>query len=279
MIDTQMSSIRQLLNELFHELFLAGTLSLGHKSSGGSDALQLRNRSTTPSNSEPNDINNIVFKSAHVIENLQSLYKKHLYHYIPFMDLKLYRNITISYYWHMFPGLIHFSFVNRQTNMGIVPTIDAYQSPNITEQAINTIYKKYVPVIQTLLYKQSCTQIQFVDDKLQLVFSYFIWFEDVKANYIPVNFMNSGLNQPQSFDKNSDSLFSSQSVLKAQPPGITMQRNFYELLPRFCYPNAPENSLVCYELYCIHSPSLSDLSIKNQLNELKQNLSRKSRAS
>lgn len=280
MIDTQMSSIRLFLNELFYELFLANTFSLGHQTLDS--VIQLRNSPTTPTNSEnPNDINNIVFKSAHVIENLQNLYKKHLYHYIPFMDLKLYRNITISYYWHQFPGLIHFSFINRHNNMSIIPTIDAYQSPyiSVTDQAINTMYKKYVPIVQALLYKQNCTQIQFVDDKLKLVFSYFIWFEDIKSNYIPVDFMNSATTQPQELSKNYDSLLNSQSDLKTQPPGITMQQNFYEILPKFCYPYAPDNSLVCFELYCIHSPSLSDLSIKNQLNLLKQNLTKKSRAS
>ena len=267
-----MNTINQISSELFHELFLVDTLSPYNQDTD--KIIQLRN-SVTSSDSAASpvparpDIRNILFKSAHVIEHFQTLYKKYLYHYTPFMELKFNRNITISYYWHQFPGLVHFSFINRQENLCIIPTIDAYETSNLkaSEKTISFAYKKYLPIIQTLLNKHHCTQFQFIDDKLKLVFSYFLWFEDRSSNYIPIDFIITNNSMSNSFQS-----YSSKSNLA----DMTNQ-NFYESLPRLCYPNAPENSLICFELYCLHSPSLSDLNIKKQLNLLMFNLSKKSR--
>ena len=180
------------------------------------------------------------------------------------MELKSNQNIAISYYWHQFSGLVHFSFTSRQDNSCIIPAIQQFASAahTITEATVSLAYRKYLPLALTLLYKHSCAQFQATDDKLRLVFTYLIWFEDTKGNYIPVDFLTSECKQDQE--------------LKSAPPGIT-DISYYDLLPKVLYPNAPENSLACFELFCVHSAGLSEISIRNQLNLMIGSLSRKKR--
>ena len=198
-----------------------------------------------------------------------------------FMELKLHRNISMSYYWHQFPGLIHFSFINRQDNLCVIPTIDMCSNFDMDEKKINLAYKKYLPMVATLFYKYNCTQLQFVDDKLKLVFSYFVWFEDIKSNYIPVdlNLITQVYNKFSS--STAGDLFYWANLALDQKnyksPGIT-NKSYYDLLPRLCYPNAPDRSLICYELYSIHSPTLNDAKIKRQLNKLMFSLSKKAKS-
>ncbi len=179
------------------------------------------------------------------------------------MELKFSQNIAISYYWHQFPGLIHFSFTSRQDNSCLIPTIQQYRTgtttETISETNIRLAYQKYLPFVLTLLYKHDCNQIQFIDDKLRIVFTYLIWFEDSKGNYIPIDFMTN-----------------SSESLKNISFGIT-DSSYYDLLPKVLYPNAPDKSLACFELYCVHTTGLSDISIRNQVNLLMGNLSRKKR--
>lgn len=255
--------IRVCLDELFYEIFLANTNSMN--SHNFNKIFQLRN-STTPAMDSKSALNiyKFVSKSAHVIENLQRLYKKNLFHYTPFIELKLNRNIAISFYWHSYPGLIHFSIINRQKHTCFIPTIDMSPKFNIPETAIKTAYQKYSPLIQIFLYKYNCSQFQFTDDQLKLSITYIIWFEDKKSNYIPVDFNSLAFNAN-----------STDESYKSPSPGIT-DKSFYDILPKICYPNAPENSLCCYELYCLHSSSVSETKIKNQLNMLMLNFPRKS---
>ena len=60
---------------------------------------------------------------------------------------------------------------------------------------------------------------------------------------------------------------------QTHPPGIT-DKNYYELLKNLCYPNAPTDSLICYELFCIHSTKVDDETIKSQLNLLVDSISK-----
>lgn len=166
-IETQLNAVQLSVNELFYDLFLASKNSMNIQQFDR--IINLPTMTNSPQSNSP--IHNLVIKSTHVIENLHKLYRKHLYHYTPFMELKFNRNIAISYYWYQFPGLVHFSFINRQTNLSVIPTIESYESSNnlnISEQTISLAYRKYLPIIQMFLYKHNCTQFQFVDDKLKV---------------------------------------------------------------------------------------------------------------
>ena len=65
-------------------------------------------------------------------------------------------------------------------------------------------------------------------------------------------------------------------LLKSASFGIS-DLSYYDLLAKALYPNAPDKSLACFELCCVHSTALNDVSIRNQVNLLMGNLSRKKR--
>ena len=307
-IETQITTIKTSLNELFYELFIANSktitddlvmendkISVDGKTSdrlSSIDELLINNNNTSMDSSNKSSV---VFKSTYLFKNLKDLFKKTLYHYLAFIDIKFKRNISMSYYWHLKPGLIHFSFINRQDNTCIVPTVDASYKYNLNEYKINLAYRKYMPIILTFLYKNDCTQFQFNDDKLELVFSYFIWFEDKNFNNIPVNFnkinqLYHNYNDLLATNKTSPQLFEanllyqrSQLVNLAKdrnqyhPPGIT-EKSYYDLIKSLCYPNASPDSLTCYELICIHSSKISEDVIKAHFKDLILNFSKMSKS-
>ena len=223
----------------------------------------------------------VLFKSTHLIDNIKDLFRKHIYDYTAYMDLKWKRNIAMSFYWHQFPGLVHFSFINRNENICCIPTIDPLLKFNLSEEKIKLAYRKYLPLVGLFLYKFDCTQFQFNDDRLDIVFSYFIWFEDKKGNYLPVDFNLVSKNEFLLVNKVTGSDLTNERVVGLQSerrrdlhmPGIT-DKSYYELLKALCYPNAPSDSLTCYELYCIHSLKLNDETIKTQLNSLVDSISK-----
>jgi hypothetical protein len=206
----------------------------------------------------------------------------------------------MSFFWNLYSGLIHFSFINRQDNLSFIPTIDECKQYNLDEYRINLAYRKYTPIVFTFFTRFQCTQFQFTDDKLNLVFSYLIWFEDKKSNYLPVDFDTAGqslFNTPDYFnsklgknlfEQNSTPQFSlnlpplvssTEKLNKNQlsdSPGITNKNN-YDSLQAICYPNAISNSLTCYELYSIHTPQLDEEKIKWQLSSLMSSLSKRAK--
>jgi hypothetical protein len=299
-IESQINLIQSTLDQLFFELFLEnmnnfdGQISLYDLATESVGSGQ--NKMIKKSNG---DKINHHFKSTRLIEKLNELFDRHLYHYTPYMDIKFKRNVAMSFYWHKLPGLIHFTFINRHDNTCFLPSIEDTPEFNLTKSKINLAYRKYMPIALTFLYKNDCTQFQFNDDLLKIVFNYHIWFEDRKSNKIPVDFVNikkmynnynelllanstnNGLNKPLESNKNimyQKSLLANIQNDREQykPPGIT-EKSYYDLIKTLCYPNAPNDSLTCYELICIHSNKLSDNLIKAQNNNLINNLSRMSK--
>lgn len=282
MIESQISIIRNNLNELFYELFLANFTTVTHElNSNSNDLAQDKNNQMS------------VFKSSHLINFIKESFKKTLIHYSPFMDVKLKRNISMSFYWHQFPGLIHFSFINRQENICVIPTMDKNHEYDLSEYKINLAYRKYMPICLTFLYKNDCTQFQFTDDKLELIFSYHIWFEDRKFNYIPVDFntitqLYSSYNDLLDKTTGGKQFFESKNLLyqRSQLANIARDRNqnhffgiteksYYDLIKTLCYPNAPADSLTCYELVCIHTSKLGEDIVKSQFKFLVANFCQK----
>ena len=153
-----------------------------------------------------------------------------------------------------------------------------------------------MPIVLTFLYKNDCTQFHFTDDKLELIFSYHIWFEDRKSNYIPVDFntINQLYNSYNDLLESSKStastkqLFDAKNLLyqKSQLVNIARDRNqyhyfgiteksYYDLIKTLCYPNAPVESLTCYELVCIHTSRLGEEVVKSQFKYLIANFCQK----
>jgi hypothetical protein len=273
-LETQIKSVQSNLRELFYLLFLKNSTTTNDEVSIGQ---QNKNESPLFAKKASLESVGILYKSTYLIEGLKGLYKKHLFDYIPYLDIKLTRNVAMSFYWHLLPGLIHFSMINRQDNQCIIPSIDASLKYNVDEEKIIQAYRKYLPLVLRLLIKFECTRFQFIDDKLNIVFSYMIWFEDKKSNKIPVdisNEFNENYNNSLLYNnKTSRQIIETKNYLisKCYPPGIT-EKNFYELIKTLCYPNAPSDNLMCFELITIHSAQLSDEFIKKQFNFMVANL-------
>ncbi len=290
-IETQINAIRLNTTDLFYELFIAQSSTINDEIDSY-EKIRSQNLTKTDDNrsSSSNSTNTILFKSAYLVDNIKELYKKHIYHYCAYIEVKWRRNTSMSFFWNLYAGLIHFSFINRQDNIAVIPTIETNLQYNLDESKINLAYRKYVPIVFTFFTRYQCTQFHFTDDKLNIVFSYLIWFEDKKSNYLPVDFSasqlyNSGDYLLQNskigkslFDQNANSINSSmiekQTNQLTNSPGITNKNN-YDLLQNICYPNALANSLTCYELYCIHTPQLEEEKIKLQLNSLMNSLSKR----
>ena len=107
-----------------------------------------------------------------------------------------------------------------------------------------------------------------------MVINYFIWFEDKNANYIPVDLntsqssqranvmKNENFNNEKYFNRNKSSYLNIEQKTSF-PIGITLD-SYYDLLRKLCYPNAPSESLSCYELICLHSITATEKLINDQ---------------
>lgn len=90
-ISAQISSIRGNLNDLFYELFLTNSVTV--------------TKNVRLDNVKTDSI--LKLKSTYITERLELLYAKHLYHYCPFIELKLKRNISMAYYSYLLPGIYY----------------------------------------------------------------------------------------------------------------------------------------------------------------------------
>lgn len=286
-IESQVGAIRSNNTELFYELFLAHSTYLTDEiESYEKLARNLRQDSESKrSSSSSSTTNTILFKSAYLVDNIKELYRQHIYDYIPFIEVKRMRNMSMMFFCNLYPGLLHFSFINRQDNTGVIPTVDTNEKFNMDETKINSIYKKYVPIIYTFFTKYQSTQFMFHDDKLQIVFSYVIWFEDKKSNQLPIDFsihnndyfkMNRGFLDQTNLANSTNNLVDKTNNQLVNSPGITNKNN-YDVLQNICYPNAPINSLTCYELYSIHSPQLDEDKVKFQIKSLMNSLTKRTK--
>jgi hypothetical protein len=265
-IKTQVELIKSNLKDLLFELFLRKKTY--KKPVVKSERFFRTSSDSTTSEGKKSDL--VQFNSANLMNVIKTLLKTtNFYLYMSYIDVKLKCNVAMSFY--NLNGLIHFSFINRNENLILIPTIDLLANANITELNVHVAYRKYYPLVLTLLYKYDCTKVQFVDKDLGVVFNYSIWFEDKNSNMIPLDFSMSRRNQYSFESQQSQQQQQQHSYLNAYfnadkkascPPGIT-SKSYYDLLRKTCYPNAAD-SIVCFELVCIHSIKLDEQKIKEQ---------------
>jgi hypothetical protein len=314
--ETQINQIQTSLKELFYELFLTNATTVSKNLTELSARRKRRissllaKRKTGRRHGSGSLSDAALFKSIHFLDTIKALFNKNLYHYLDYLDIKFKRNVSMAFYSHKLTGLVHFSLVNRQTNVGIVPTIDAEPQYNLSEFRINLAYRKYIPIVLTMLYKNDCTQFKFVDDKLEIVFCYSVWFEDVNFNKVPIEFNEinnigggevgasngvgggngstrpgagpiTNLGNKQMFEVNNF-LYKKAKLAniykdhgKNCPFGITSV-SYYDILKSICYPNAPDESLTCYELVAIFSSrtpsSLVDTNLRKLYDKITKNV-------
>lgn len=287
-IDTQIGLIQGNLNDLFYELFLTNAVTVSQNLTSDEMKKHTRRRYKKASLKSQLVSDQSLFKSIHLLDVIKSLFNKNLCHYLDYIDIKFKRNISMAFYSHNIPSLVHFTLINRQTNVAVIPSIDPVHSVNLDQTRINLAYRKFMPIILTLLYKNDCTQFKFVDDKLEIVFCYFVWFEDKSFNNIPIDFTetkptDSSNNEPNNNTGNNQgrNMFETNSFMyrKSKLANIHVDHgkncsygitnvSYYDLLKALCYPNAPDDSLTCYELMAIFSSKTERKVIDKQLSFL-----------
>lgn len=88
-IEYQLTNMRTNLNDLFYDLFLTKP-SKANYSRSSSSKIDL---SLKP-------------KANYIYERLENFYSKSLFHYSPFIEIKLKRNVSIAYYGYLLPGFL-----------------------------------------------------------------------------------------------------------------------------------------------------------------------------
>ncbi|RNA32470.1 Hermansky-Pudlak syndrome 1 -like protein [Brachionus plicatilis] len=258
-LEKQIEMIISNLDDLFYEIFLT-------------------NLNTKASNIfEMQKKEHLSDRSANILEALNLTYLKYLNDYKTFLDIKIKRNYTMAYYSHLMTGLVHFSFVNRNTHRCIIPTFDC-NFEKIDEKKINESYRKYLPIIYNLMHKNDSTKFKFTDEKLGLKVTYSIWLKGKDIEKLPINFNEINEFYRVMDDDNStqfkDTSYQASCLGKKfqekndyHQPGMT-DKNFFDLLKTLCYPNAHSDSITCYELITIHPINISDKQIFKNINTL-----------
>ncbi|XP_021378394.1 Hermansky-Pudlak syndrome 1 protein homolog isoform X2 [Mizuhopecten yessoensis] len=178
----------------------------------------------------PRDVPSSIIEAVKVIHEKA---KVKLRDYKDYLAVKAQRNITMTTYLDMFPGLVHFIYIDRKTNQVMAPSLNITTGEDGTESDATQLFKekiwKMIEWVQLKL-KNGITMVTTKDGDYH--FSYFLWFEDCNGAQMPV--------QRQY-----------QASLAQSPPGI-LSGNFYRNLTRESFPNAVPGSINCYELMMMH---------------------------
>lgn len=171
-----------------------------------------------------------------IITAVQAIHEKaksKLRDYKEYLSVKAQRNITMTTYLDMFPGLVHFIYIDRKTNQVMAPSLNITTAEDGTaSDATQLLKEKIWKMIEwmQLKLKNGITMVTTRDGDYH--FSYFLWFEDCNGTQLPVQ---------QQY----------QTVMSQAPPGI-LSGNFYRTLTRQSFPNVVPGSVNCYELMMMH---------------------------
>ncbi|XP_060085566.1 BLOC-3 complex member HPS1-like [Ylistrum balloti] len=178
----------------------------------------------------PRDVSSSILEAVKVIHEKA---KVKLRDYKEYLAVKAQRNITMTTYLDMFPGLVHFIYIDRKTNQVMAPSLNITTGEDGTVSDATQLLKdkiwKMIEWVQLKL-KNGITMVTTRDGDYH--FSYFLWFEDCNGTQMPVQCQY-------------------QATLAQSPPGI-LSGNFYRNLTRESFPNVVPGSVNCYELMMMH---------------------------
>ncbi|XP_055935733.1 BLOC-3 complex member HPS1-like [Argiope bruennichi] len=167
-----------------------------------------------------------------VLKTMQRISVKRLADVADFLEVKAMQNITMSSYITEYPGLIHFIYIDRNSDCLIAPNVIVKKghlngTPSLKQKIwkMVSVGRRYIDGI-----KNFCSLWK--DD--DLYFYYNIWFEDSTGRVIkPTVYPN----------------------LKNFPKKGIICGNFYKRLVQECFPAASYNHIFCYEFFCVHLES------------------------
>eukprot|EP00054_Salpingoeca_dolichothecata_P022983 m.151959 g.151959 ORF g.151959 m.151959 type:complete len:1051 (-) comp24528_c1_seq3:72-3224(-) len=147
--------------------------------------------------------------------------------YTDFLELKIHRNVTMSYYLEKFPGLVHFIYVDRSKQIVIAPCLSPASSKGKRKEGSKgkslkeMVWDMHRMAQQRL--KQGYTTLMLKAGDFQ--FSYRLWFEDADGSrLVPRQTTNLQLSPEQD--------------------------GFHRQLVNKLFPE--ERTVSCYELYLVH---------------------------
>ncbi|GBN12689.1 Hermansky-Pudlak syndrome 1 [Araneus ventricosus] len=168
-----------------------------------------------------------------VLKTLQKISVKRLSDVADFLEVKAMQNITMaSYPFFKYPGLIHFIYIDRNSDCLIAPNVVVKKghlngTPSLKQKIwkMVSVGRRYIDGIKNFccLWKDN-----------DLYFYYNIWFEDSTGRVI----------KPTAHPN-----------LKHFPKKGIICGNFYKRLVQECFPAASHNHILCYEFFCVHLES------------------------
>ncbi|KAM7284502.1 Hermansky-Pudlak syndrome 1 protein [Ixodes scapularis] len=174
---------------------------------------------------------------------VKTLVEKRLEDYMDFLLVKADEDLSISSFSTQYPGLLHFSYINRSSNQMIAPRI-------ASEELRDKVWKGW-DFAQKYAHEGSFTTM-WAEGELQ--FSYILWFENLAGKTV----------KPKCAVDPS-------SLRRMSYPGA-MVGNFYGQLMRYCFPDVSLDQLSCLELVCVHSETVLSGTILDQLHRLSSSL-------
>eukprot|EP00052_Salpingoeca_macrocollata_P026906 m.252529 g.252529 ORF g.252529 m.252529 type:complete len:328 (+) comp22664_c0_seq6:2168-3151(+) len=152
--------------------------------------------------------------------------------YYDFLQMKRTRNVTITSYLEKFPGLVHFMYIDRSTDMLTAPCL--CQTNDVAEEGATGSHRASLSLkervwemyehAQRHLAKGYTTMCAKAGD---FIYSYFIWFENSKGEHLELT-----KDMPQNID--------------------TFGSEYYKALISHFFPQEQEGTVSCFELYTIH---------------------------
>lgn len=166
--------------------------------------------------------------------NIREIAIRKLHHFSSYLYVRGQCNVTMTAYHNDFPGLVHFIYINRNIDQLVAPTINVHDDSSFSyELPIYVIVKQRIwdmwQYMETMLGHGYTALIVRHGD---FTYSYFLWFEDVLSKpLIPTK--------------------SVKEIIGVTPTGI-LSSTFYKDVIHYLFPNEPEGSVHCYELFCMH---------------------------
>ena len=151
--------------------------------------------------------------------------------YIDFLHVKIHRNVTMTAYLEMFPGLVHFIYVDRSQDVMIAPCLTPTgQTPNSPPRAqgeTETLKQKVWMMHAQAQHRLAQGYTTLVTKAGDFRYAYYLWFEDTEGNKLA-------------------------PVTELGPITDPLDASIYRVLIKRLFPEAKPGAVRCYELYTIH---------------------------
>eukprot|EP00040_Diaphanoeca_grandis_P034574 m.214929 g.214929 ORF g.214929 m.214929 type:complete len:873 (+) comp33181_c1_seq4:274-2892(+) len=153
--------------------------------------------------------------------------------YIDFFHVKIHRNITMTAYLEMYPGLVHFIYVDRTSNTMVAPCLTpgtsgaSNKANRSTGQDSDTLKQKVWNMHANAQKRLAQGYTSFTIKAGDFRYSFYLWFESEQGEkLVPKRLLKT-----------------TRQALDAQ---------FYRKLTNRLFPELRAGSVRCYELYLIH---------------------------